>query len=254
MIPLLPQSSGELTFYTVDTAAFFLKGKTILVFFFLFLADDALDRKQTLGPGDSTRFLSSAKSTELFGSISMLYASVVPIGESIPPRTISLAAATFNLLVSMAVLDVNTFQFKTVKGRARGKQEVLSGEAISLKFLDVVTILLKYCGIKCTAAKNSETQAVLIDLIASIGFFCANNKQNQDLLTSEQCSNIIKNLTRLPEYLNVVVYPCLVTLTFQNQNARNVIGRDFNLEFLDEYSKSDKAKKNHLVALLKETT
>ncbi|KAI9586252.1 hypothetical protein GQX74_002099 [Glossina fuscipes] len=132
--------------------------------------------------------------------------------------------------------------------------EVLSGEAISLKFLDVVTILLKYCGIKCTAAKNSETQAVLIDLIASIGFFCANNKQNQDLLTSEQCSNIIKNLTRLPEYLNVVVYPCLVTLTFQNQNARNVIGRDFNLEFLDEYSKSDKAKKNHLVALLKETT
>ncbi|XP_037882095.1 S phase cyclin A-associated protein in the endoplasmic reticulum isoform X2 [Glossina fuscipes] len=33
-----------------------------------------------VGPADSTRFLSSAKSTELFGSISMLYASVVPIG------------------------------------------------------------------------------------------------------------------------------------------------------------------------------
>lgn len=192
------------------------------------------------GSADSTRFLSAAKSTELFGSISMLYSSVVPIGECIPPRTISLAAATFNLLVSMAVLDLTTFQ------------EVLSGESLCLKFLDVVTILLKYCGNKCSANKNSETQAVIIDLIATIGFFCANNKKHQDLLTSEQSSIIIKSLTKLPEHLNVVIYPCLVTITFQNEDARKVISRDFNLEFLDEYSKSEKAKKNHLVALLKE--
>ncbi|CAD6998736.1 unnamed protein product [Ceratitis capitata] len=130
----------------------------------------------------------------------------------------------------------------------------MSSETLSLKFLDVVTILLKYCGNKCSAAKNSETQAVIIDLIATIGFLCANNKKNQDLLTSEQCSIIIKSLTKLPEHLNVVVYPCLVTITFQNANARNVIARDFNLEFLDEYSKSEKAKKNHLIALLKEKT
>ncbi|XP_055847204.1 S phase cyclin A-associated protein in the endoplasmic reticulum [Episyrphus balteatus] len=194
------------------------------------------------GSADSTRFLSAAKSTELFGSISMLYSSVVPIGECIPPRTISLAAATFNLLVSMAVLDLTTFQ------------EVLSGESLSLKFLDVVTILLKYCGNKCSANKNSETQAVIIDLIATIGFFCANNKKHQDLLTSEQSSIIIKSLTKLPEHLNVVIYPCLVTITFQNEEARKVISRDFSLEFLDEYSKSEKAKKNHLVALLKDTT
>ncbi|XP_036329123.1 calponin homology domain-containing protein DDB_G0272472 isoform X1 [Rhagoletis pomonella] len=194
------------------------------------------------GPTDATRFLGAAKSTELFGSVSMLYACVVPIGECIPPRTVSLAAATFNLLVSMAVLDLATFQ------------DVMSSETLSLKFLDVVTILLKYCGNKCSAAKNSETQAVIIDLIATIGFLCANNKKNQDLLTSEQCSIIVKSLTKLPEHLNVVVYPCLVTITFQNQNARNVIARDFNLEFLDEYSKSEKAKKNHLIALLKEKT
>nr|XP_014087439.1 S phase cyclin A-associated protein in the endoplasmic reticulum [Bactrocera oleae] len=194
------------------------------------------------GPTDATRFLSAAKSTELFGSVSMLYACVVPIGECIPPRTVSLAAATFNLLVSMAVLDLPTFQ------------DVMSGETLSLKFLDVVTILLKYCGSNCSAAKNSETQAVIIDLIATIGFLCANNKKNQDLLTSEQCSIIIKSLTKLPEHLNVVVYPCLVTITFQNENARNVIARDFNLDFLDEYSKSEKAKKNHLIALLKEKT
>lgn len=55
----------------------------------------------------------------------------------------------------------------------------MSGETLSLKFLDVVTILLKYCGSNCSAAKNSETQAVIIDLIATIGFLCANNKKNQ---------------------------------------------------------------------------
>lgn len=52
----------------------------------------------------------------------------------------------------------------------------------------------------------------------------------KDLLTSEQCSIIIKSLTKLPEQFNVVVYPCLVTITFQNEAARNVISKDFNLE------------------------
>lgn len=56
-------------------------------------------------------------------------------------------------------------------------QEVLSEEGLSLKFLDVVTILLKYCGPKCHV--KGETQAVIIDLIATLGFFCANNKRNQ---------------------------------------------------------------------------
>lgn len=58
-------------------------------------------------------------------------------------------------------------------------QEVLSGESLSMKFLDVVTILLKYCGSKCTINEKSETQAVIIDLIATLGFFSANNKKNQ---------------------------------------------------------------------------
>lgn len=37
---------------------------------------------------------------------------LVQIGECIPPRTISLAAATFNLLVTIADLDITTFQVR----------------------------------------------------------------------------------------------------------------------------------------------
>lgn len=56
-------------------------------------------------------------------------------------------------------------------------QEILSEEPLSLQFFDVVTILLKYCVPKCH--EKGETQAVIIDLIATLGFYCANNKNNQ---------------------------------------------------------------------------
>lgn len=56
-------------------------------------------------------------------------------------------------------------------------QSIMSQESLSLQFLDVVTILLKYCGPK--SSENTETQAVIVDLVATLGFFCANNKQNQ---------------------------------------------------------------------------
>lgn len=50
---------------------------------------------------------------------------------------------------------------------------------ISLKFFDVAALLLKYCANGDAINKNSESQAVVIDLIASIGFLCVNNTKNQ---------------------------------------------------------------------------
>ncbi|XP_058447006.1 calponin homology domain-containing protein DDB_G0272472 [Malaya genurostris] len=187
------------------------------------------------GP-DVTKFLLTVKTTELFGTISLLYATIVPIGECIPPRTISLAAATFNLLVTLANLDISTFQ------------DVLSDENLSFKFLDVVSILLQYCVPK--SEEKGETQAVIIDLIATLGFFCANNRVNQDLLTSDQLSVIIKSLTKLPKQFDMVIYPTLVTVTYENSDAKAVLSKDFDVASLEEYSKSDLAKKNRIVSLL----
>uniref|UniRef100_A0A182JD92 Uncharacterized protein n=1 Tax=Anopheles atroparvus TaxID=41427 RepID=A0A182JD92_ANOAO len=61
------------------------------------------------GP-DVTKLVQTAQNTELFGTVSLLYAAIVPVGESIPPRTTSLAAATFNLMVTFANLDIEAFQ------------------------------------------------------------------------------------------------------------------------------------------------
>lgn len=56
-------------------------------------------------------------------------------------------------------------------------QEVLSGETLSLRYLDTITILLKYC---CTKSIDKrETQAVIVDAIATLGYFCNNNRKNQ---------------------------------------------------------------------------
>lgn len=41
----------------------------------------------------------------------------------------------------------------------------------------MVSILLKYCGPK--SHQKGETQAVIVDLVATLGFFCANNETNQ---------------------------------------------------------------------------
>ncbi|KFB48137.1 AGAP010207-PA-like protein [Anopheles sinensis] len=187
------------------------------------------------GP-DVTKLLQTAQATELFGTVSLLYAAIVPVGESIPPRTTSLAAATFNLLVTFANLDIEAFQ------------AVLTERNLSLRFLDVISILLQYCVPK--ADIKSETQTVIIDLIATLGFFCANNKSNQDLLTSDQYTYVIKSFTKLPKQFDVITYPTLVTIIHENPSARSVVARDFSVELLDEFKSSDMAKKNRIVSLL----
>lgn len=56
-------------------------------------------------------------------------------------------------------------------------QDVLSDEALAFQLLDVATVLLTYCGPK--AAEKGESSAVIVDLIATLGFYCANNPTNQ---------------------------------------------------------------------------
>ncbi|KAH8352993.1 hypothetical protein KR084_008020 [Drosophila pseudotakahashii] len=195
------------------------------------------------GPADPTRLLSSAKSTELFGTVSMLYGSVMPVGECIPPRTTALAASTFHLYVSLASLDVNTFQ------------EALTVEGpLSLKLLDVMSLILNFSVANAQWVKNSESTPMLIDLIASLAFFCVNNRRHQDLLISEQFAVIFKNLAKMPTQFNPVIYPFLVTVSFGNVPARQLLCKDFDLAFIDEYSKSEVAQRNSVIKLINSRT
>ncbi|EDX05431.1 S phase cyclin A-associated protein in the endoplasmic reticulum isoform X1 [Drosophila simulans] len=195
------------------------------------------------GPADPTRLLSAAKSTELFGTVSMLYGCVMPMGECIPPRTTALAASTFHLYVSLASLDVNTFQ------------EALTVEGpLSLKLLDVMTLILNCSLVNEQWSTNNESCPMLIDLVASLAFFCVNNRRHQDLLISEQYAVIFKCLAKLPSQFNPVIYPFLVTASFNNPPAREFLCKDFDLTFLDEYSKSDMAQRNVVIKMINSRT
>lgn len=61
----------------------------------------------------STRenFMAIAKSTEIFGIITLLY-KTMSLDGSIPPRTVSLAGSTYGLIKSIAMLDPNGFQVR----------------------------------------------------------------------------------------------------------------------------------------------
>ncbi|EDV30798.2 uncharacterized protein Dana_GF14866 [Drosophila ananassae] len=191
------------------------------------------------GPADPTRLLAAAKSSELFGTVAMLNGSVVPIGECIPPRTTALAASTFNLYVSLASLDVNTFQ------------DTLSVEGpLSLRLLDVMSVILNYSVANAQWVKNHESTTMLIDLIATLAFFCVNNRRHQDLLISDQFVVIFKSLAKLSAQFNPVIYPFLVTVCFNNAPVRELVSKDFDLSFVDEYSKSEVAQKNHVIKLM----
>ncbi|XP_059612655.1 S phase cyclin A-associated protein in the endoplasmic reticulum [Phlebotomus argentipes] len=187
------------------------------------------------GPNDPTKFLVLAQQTEFFGSITLLHSTIVPIGECIPPRTVSIAAATFNLIVCLANVDLNTFQ------------AILSEEVISLKFLDILTILLKYCGPK--SSEKGETQAVIVDLLSTLGYFCVNNVKNQNLIVKEQLS-VVKSIVKLPKEMAIYYYPTLATLIWKNPEARTILSHEFEVESLEEYQKSALAKKNQLLTLL----
>lgn len=107
-------------------------------------------------------------------------------------------------------------------------QAILNEEVLALKYLDVVTILLKYCGPKAT--EKGETQAVIIDLIATLGYFCANNKQNQDLLVKPEKQVILKSVIKLPSEFQVAIYPTLVAVVWKNDLARQSIAPEFDVE------------------------
>lgn len=152
-------------------------------------------------------------------------------------------------------------------------QDVLSVEGpLSLKLLDVLTLILNYSVSQAIDVKSGESSTMLIDLIASLAFFSVNNRRHQDLLISEQFAVIFKSLAKLSSQFNPVIYPFLVTMCYNNAPARELISRDFDLrvsdlwldicmclyypyisfslQFLDEYSKSDAAKRNRLIQMM----
>lgn len=81
---------------------------------------------------------------------------------------------------------------------------MLGDETLAFQLLDVARVLLTYCGPKAAADKG-ETSAVIVDLIATLGFFCANNPKNQvsALFCWRRCNDVCG------KYLRICVCECV---------------------------------------------
>ena len=53
---------------------------------------------------------------------------------------------------------------------------------------------------------------------------------SQNLLTSEQSYIILKSITKLPIEFDPYVYPLMVAICWENQEAQNVLSKDFNID------------------------
>ncbi|KAG5670752.1 hypothetical protein PVAND_000993 [Polypedilum vanderplanki] len=186
---------------------------------------------------EKSDFLATVVSTEIFGMINLLY-KTMSFGDAIPKRTISLAGSTYGLIKAIALLDSSCLQ------------KVLNQDKLIFKFLDVVTILLNYCGPKLCENDDKEMKAMIRDLVIILGYFSANNRRNQNLLTSEQSCIILKSITKLPIDLAPVYYPTLLTIIWENPEAEEKLAKDFDIQMLKEYEKSSVAKKNLLLQTL----
>lgn len=100
---------------------------------------------------------------------------------------------------------------------------------LSLRLLDVMTVILNYSVANAQWVKNHESTTMLIDLIATLAFFCVNNRRHQDLLISDQFVVIFKSLAKLSAQFNPVIYPFLVTVCFNNAPVRELVSKDFDL-------------------------
>ncbi|KAH8271118.1 hypothetical protein KR018_012412 [Drosophila ironensis] len=190
------------------------------------------------GPADATRLLATAKSTDLFGTLTMLKVTLVQMGDCLPPRTTALAASAFNVYVSLAALDVYNFQDTfTIEG------------PLSVKLLDVIGTIVAFAP-NPDWVKNNDSSTLLIDLIATLAFFCVNNRRHQDFLITEPYLEIFKNLSKLCASFHPVLYPFLVAVSFNNAPVRSAISKAFDMSNVDEYSQSEVAQRNHFIKLI----
>lgn len=70
---------------------------------------------------------------------------------------------------------------------------------------------------------NKSERAPFIDFLLSF-------LPLQDLLVSDQSSIIIKSLSKLPRTFDIVLYPTLLTIICDNDGAKSIIGREFDLK------------------------
>lgn len=176
---------------------------------------------------DSTQLAATIGVTQLAGSVSLLYGTLlemgVPSGWRAGNQTpallsqgrLAIASAAIALLNHVARLDLAMFQ------------AVLGAEGMSLQLRHIASYLLWYC-------THWEEWALLHQVVLLIGHFAVLSMDNQAVIQSGEQPTLLQLLCTLPfEYfsnpeLTQVLLPTLVCCCFGNEHNRTVLEKELS--------------------------
>ena len=120
----------------------------------------------------------------------------------------------------------------------------------SLEFRHIASYLLYYC-------QHQSQQAQLLNLVITlVGYFTANNPDNQSIVQSGSQPSVLQQLANLPfQYfsqpeLKAVLFPTLLSCCFNNDANIAILSQKVKWEHIKTYSQSQDGKKNNLVKLI----
>ncbi|XP_049270132.1 S phase cyclin A-associated protein in the endoplasmic reticulum-like [Rhipicephalus sanguineus] len=176
---------------------------------------------------DSTQLAATIGVTQLAGSVSLLYGTLLEMGVPsgwragnqtpalLSPGRLAVASAAIALLNHVARLDLAMFQ------------AVLGAEGMSLQLRHIASYLLWYC-------THWEEWALLHQVVLLIGHFAVLSLDNQAVIQSGEQPTLLQLLCTLPfEYfsnpeLTQVLLPTLVCCCFNNEHNRTVLEKELS--------------------------
>lgn len=176
---------------------------------------------------DSTQLAATIGVTQLAGSVSLLYGTLLEMGVPsgwragnqtpalLSPGRLAVAGAAIALLNHVARLDLAMFQ------------AVLGAEGMSLQLRHIASYLLWYC-------THWEEWALLHQVVLLIGHFAVLSLDNQAVIQSGEQPTLLQLLCTLPfEYfsnpeLTQVLLPTLVCCCFNNEHNRTVLEKELS--------------------------
>ncbi|KAL1462397.1 hypothetical protein WDU94_014235 [Cyamophila willieti] len=200
----------------------------------------------------STLLESSIAASEMFGTMSMLYGTL--LHQDAPPRdtnfapsfvlpesTIRVIHATLTLLNTVANLQLKLFQ------------DILGAEGISLQLRHIATYLLWYCSSDDLSGVNQQLLHLVIQLV---GYFAVKNHDNQLILQSGFTPTVLRQLCSLPfsyfsqPELTRILFPTLLACCHGNQENRKILDQELSYEMLEEFASSPAAQDSLLMKII----